>query len=100
MVAPLPGSANRDERQFADPDRFDVERRPQTHVGFGFGKHFCLGSSLARLEARCAMETHLAKRERASQAREWVDSSLVRGPIELRLDREAWHALAPVSADT
>ena len=49
IVVPLLGSANRDERQFPDPDRFDIGRRPQSHVGFGFGKHFCLGSSLARL---------------------------------------------------
>ncbi len=92
MVAPLLGSANRDERQFADPDRFDVERRPHAHVGFGFGKHFCLGRSLARLEARCAIEAllpFLAKRERAPHAREWVDSFLVRGPTELRLERAA-----------
>ena len=89
MVAPLLGSANRDERQFEDPDRFDVERRPQGHVGFGFGKHFCLGSSLARLEARCALEAllpHLATCAREDAPREWVDSFLVRGPTSLRLE--------------
>ena len=89
MVAPLLGSANRDERQFDDPDRFDIERRPQGHVGFGFGKHFCLGSSLARLEARCAIEAllpHLEKRKRLETEREWVDSFLVRGPTRIRLE--------------
>lgn len=89
MVAPILGSANRDERQFADPDRFDVERRAQGHVGFGFGKHFCLGSSLARLEARCVLEAllpHLAERARVAEPREWVDSFLVRGPTRLRLE--------------
>ena len=89
MVAPLLGSANRDERQFADPDRFDVDRRVQGHVGFGFGKHFCLGSSLARLEARCAIEAllpHLDERTREPDPREWVDSFLVRGPTRLRLE--------------
>ena len=89
MVAPILGSANRDERQFADPDRFDVERRAQGHVGFGFGKHFCLGSSLARLEARCVLEAllpHLAERARVVEPREWVDSFLVRGPTRLRLE--------------
>lgn len=43
-------SANRDERQFADPDAFDVERFPAQHVGWGGGKHACLGKALARLE--------------------------------------------------
>jgi cholest-4-en-3-one 26-monooxygenase len=43
-------SANRDEEVFADPFRFDIERSPNEHVAFGFGTHFCLGNSLARLE--------------------------------------------------
>jgi cytochrome P450 family 142 subfamily A polypeptide 1 len=43
-------SANRDERQFADPDTFDIRRRPNEHLAFGFGPHVCLGNSLARLE--------------------------------------------------
>jgi cytochrome P450 family 142 subfamily A polypeptide 1 len=45
-------SANRDERIFDDPFRFDIRRHPNPHVAFGFGTHFCLGSSLARLELR------------------------------------------------
>jgi cytochrome P450 len=49
-------SANRDERAFADPFVFDVGRYPNPHLGFGFGAHFCLGASLARLEIRVALE--------------------------------------------
>lgn len=49
-------SGNRDERVFADPDRFDVTRSPNNHIGFGFGTHFCLGSSLARIEIRIMFE--------------------------------------------
>ena len=43
-------SANRDEAVFPDPFRFDSRRTPNEHVAFGFGAHFCLGNSLARLE--------------------------------------------------
>lgn len=46
----LIGSANRDERAFADPDRFDVGRRPNPHLGFGGGSHHCLGVALARAQ--------------------------------------------------
>ncbi len=49
------GSANRDERHFSDPDRFDIHRRIDEHMAFGFGRHFCLGSHLARLEATTAL---------------------------------------------
>ena len=50
-------SANRDERAFEDPFRFDVTRMPNEHVGFGGGgPHFCLGANLARREIRVMFE--------------------------------------------
>ena len=52
----ITGSAGRDEREYAAPDRFDVERAIERHVTFGYGIHFCLGASLARMEGRIALE--------------------------------------------
>jgi cytochrome P450 family 142 subfamily A polypeptide 1 len=54
-------SANRDERVFRDPQRFDVERSPNEHLAFGHAAHFCLGASLARLELRVMFEELLAR---------------------------------------
>lgn len=82
MILLLNASANRDERQFEDPDRFDIHRKSQRHLSFGYGLHFCLGSHLARLEGRIALEEVLKRFpeweidwDRASQAR----TSTVRG---------------------
>jgi cytochrome P450 len=55
-VVLLIGAANHDERQFEAPERFDVHREMERHLAFGHGVHFCLGASLARLEARVALE--------------------------------------------
>jgi cytochrome P450 family 142 subfamily A polypeptide 1 len=57
----LYSSANRDEKVFADPMRFDVAREPNDHVAFGFGAHFCLGNSLARLELKVMFEELLRR---------------------------------------
>ena len=54
-------SANFDEAQFDEPDRFDVERSPNEHIAFGFGSHFCLGAHLARLELHTVFERVLTR---------------------------------------
>jgi cytochrome P450 len=56
-VALLIGAANRDERKYSDPDRYDMFRSQRQHVGFGFGVHVCLGMHLARMESRIAINT-------------------------------------------
>jgi cytochrome P450 len=61
IVLLLNASANRDERQFSDPDCFDIHRKSQRHLSFGYGLHFCLGAHLARLEARVALEEVLRR---------------------------------------
>jgi len=63
LTIPVMGSANRDPNVFPQADRFDITRDPNPHVAFGHGIHFCLGASLARLEARVAL-TDLFERVR------------------------------------
>ncbi|MAG29619.1 MAG: hypothetical protein CL908_01845 [Deltaproteobacteria bacterium] len=89
MVLLLYGSANRDERKFEAPERFDVTRKPNEHLSFGFGSHFCLGSGLARLEGRIAFEELLARvpdYHLRSDSVERMTSGPIRGAVRLPVD--------------
>lgn len=86
----LIGAANRDERHWPDPDRFDASRAPTRHLAFGRGAHHCLGSALARLEARIAFEELLTRHPRFALAAPpiWAPSRWARHhpaiPLKLR----------------
>jgi cytochrome P450 len=85
-LALLTGSAGRDEREYRDPDRFDIERNFDRHVTFGYGVHFCLGANLARLEARVVLEETLDRLPEwhVDEAEvELVRTSTVRGPVRV-----------------
>lgn len=85
------GAANHDPGCFAEPDRFDIGRDCRGHVGFGWGLHFCLGSHLARTEARVAL-THLVpllRRAELETPAPWLPSWVVRGPQALLIRRAA-----------
>ena len=82
----LTGSAGRDEREYPDPDRFDVHRNVTRHLSFGHGAHFCLGAALARLEAKVALAETLRRFpewEVDEAAIEFVHTNSVRGPASV-----------------
>ena len=82
------GSGNRDERQFANPDVYDIARKPRGHLGFGGGVHACLGTAIARMATRIAFEEfHKAvpAYRRAPGELAWMPSSTFRSPLRLEL---------------
>ena len=75
-VLPMFAAANLDPEQFPDPDRSDIHRTPNRHLGFGYGIHLCLGATLARLEARVGLGHLMSRFPRAHRDRSH--------PLELR----------------
>jgi len=83
------GSANRDESRFPDADRFDIDRKGESHIAFGFGKHYCAGSRFALLEATVALDALLDRLPDLRPDPEAEPSRVVgtafRGPDHLRV---------------
>jgi cytochrome P450 len=82
------GSGNRDERQFPNPDVYDIRRKPRGHLGFGGGVHACLGTAIARLAVKIAFdEFHQAVPDyrRVQEPLAWMPSSTFRSPTRLEL---------------
>lgn len=61
MLVPMVGSANRDRTIFENPDAFEIQRKPNKHLAFGVGVHFCIGAQLSRVEGRIALTAMLEK---------------------------------------
>lgn len=84
------GSGNRDERQFPNPDLYDIHRKPRGHLGFGGGVHACLGTAIARLAVKIAFEEFhkvVPEYRRMAEQLPWMPSSTFRSPLRLDLVR-------------
>ena len=82
------GSGNRDERQYPEPNTYDITRKPRGHLGFGGGVHACLGTAIARLSVKLAFdEFHkvFPDYQRVEKQLTWMPSSTFRSPLRLEL---------------
>ncbi len=90
-ISLLFGSANRDENQFPDPERLNLARRPNRHLTFAHGPHFCLGAAIARAEAQIAVQTVVERcddLELVNDSADWLEGFSFRGlktlPVRFR----------------
>lgn len=84
------GAANRDERQYPDPDTYDIGRRTKGHLGFGGSVHLCLGTTIARMSVKIAMKAFhdvVPEYSRVDDELPWMPSSTFRSPMRLELAR-------------
>ena len=82
------GAGNRDERQYPNPDHYDIARKPRGHLGFGGGVHACLGTAIARLAVKVAFEEFhqvFPDYRRVDEQLAWMPSSTFRSPLVLKL---------------
>ena len=83
------GSGNRDERQWPNPDAYDLSRKPRGHLGFGGGTHACIGSTVARLASATAMEEFhkvVPDYRRVEDPLPWMPSATFRSPLKLEFE--------------
>jgi cytochrome P450 len=87
-IALLFGSANRDPRQFPQPERLDITRAENAHISFSLGIHYCLGAPLARLELQTAVAALMRRvpEMRLNYTPEYRDSYVIRGLKDLRVE--------------
>ncbi len=84
------GSGNRDERKYANPDLYDIARKPRGHLGFGGSVHACLGTAIARMSVKIAMEEFhkvVPSYRRVQEQLPWMPSSTFRSPMRLEMAR-------------
>jgi cytochrome P450 len=103
MVFAAIASANRDERQFVNPNTLDITREPNRHLSFGLGNHFCLGAALARLEGQIALGTLLRRVPHlrlgiAPEALRWRRGLVIRGleSLPVVFGKHGSHGVGPV----
>jgi cytochrome P450 len=85
------GAANHDPRHYDAPEKFDITRQNIKHMSFGFGIHYCIGTTLGRLEAQIAVDTLLRRLPNLRLAEDvtYQDNHSFHAPIEVRLTFDA-----------
>ena len=92
LIMAMVAAANRDPDVFPNPERFDITRRPNRHLAFGHGVHFCIGAPLARLEGLLALSTLLRRMRNIHllvEDVEWIENDIFRVPKSLPIEFEA-----------